>query len=218
MSTAPHKAYQPIKPASSKMLAKRWDDKARDMHKKKLKNVKSTVDNKPPKTYMHLQLKLKKLQLEEERLATVERDNRLLLEKMSSIMTRKGMDNRNDYERKSLSVQKRQQHLLKIAHENQAILKRIDAKQPHYTAKAWEDDYDKSMTFKEQISRYPKTGKSPKKAGATKRRTSVGAEDKQNEEEATEATRRTSVGAEEKQNEEAAKGGNGEEKEEAKES
>jgi E3 ubiquitin-protein ligase TRIP12 len=46
---------------------------------------------------MHLHLKLKKLQLEEERLATIERDNRILLEKMSTIMRTKGrIDNRND--------------------------------------------------------------------------------------------------------------------------
>lgn len=56
------------------------------------------IDNKPPETYMHLHLKLKKMQMEEERRATVQRDNRILLEKMAHIMTTKGrMDNINDY-------------------------------------------------------------------------------------------------------------------------
>jgi hypothetical protein len=55
------------------------------------------IDSRPPLTFMHLHLKLKKLQLEEERLATIERDNRILLEKMSTIMRTKGrIDNRND--------------------------------------------------------------------------------------------------------------------------
>jgi len=41
------------------------------------------------------------LQLEEERLATIERDNRILLEKMSYIMRTRGrVDNRNNYEYK----------------------------------------------------------------------------------------------------------------------
>ena len=41
------------------------------------------------------------LQLEEERLATIERDNRILLEKMSFIMRTSGrIDNKNDYEYK----------------------------------------------------------------------------------------------------------------------
>jgi hypothetical protein len=43
------------------------------------------------------------VQLEEERLATIERDNRILLEKMSQTMRTKGqIDNRNNY------IQKRQ--------------------------------------------------------------------------------------------------------------
>ena len=47
---------------------------------------------------MHLHLKLKKLQMEEERQATVERDNRILLEKMAHIMrTRGSVDNHKDY-------------------------------------------------------------------------------------------------------------------------
>lgn len=63
-----------------------------------VRNAKPMIDNKPPETYMHLHLKLKKMQMEEERLATVQRDNRILLEKMSHIMTTKGrMDNTNDY-------------------------------------------------------------------------------------------------------------------------
>ena len=56
------------------------------------------IDNTPPKTYMHLHCKLKKLQMEEERLATVERDNRILMEKMSFIMRTRGrVDCSNDY-------------------------------------------------------------------------------------------------------------------------
>ncbi len=39
------------------------------------------------------------IQLQEERTATIERDNRILLEKMSHIMrTTGGIDNRNEYE------------------------------------------------------------------------------------------------------------------------
>ncbi len=45
------------------------------------------------------------MQLEEERSATVERDNRILLEKMSNIMRTTGrIDNRNDYEAKRYEI------------------------------------------------------------------------------------------------------------------
>jgi len=53
-------------------------------------------------------------------LATIERDNRILLEKMSFVMRTRGrVDNRNDYEHKSLNKTKRQRELLRVTHENQ---------------------------------------------------------------------------------------------------
>jgi len=59
-------------------------------------------------------------QVEEETLATIERDNRILLEKMSFVMRTRGrVDNRNDYEHKSLNKTKRQRELLRVTHENQ---------------------------------------------------------------------------------------------------
>ena len=64
-------------------------------------------------------------QIEEERLATIERDNRILLEKMSFVMRTRGrVDNRNDYEHKSLNKTKRQRELLRVTHENQ-VMKRL---------------------------------------------------------------------------------------------
>ena len=60
------------------------------------------------------------IQVEEQRLAEVERDNRILLEKMSYIMRTKGsVDNMNDYQQKSLNKSKRQRELLRLTHENQ---------------------------------------------------------------------------------------------------
>lgn len=61
-------------------------------------------------------------QVEEERLATIERDNRILLEKMSFVMRTQGrVDNRNDYVHKSLNKTKRQRELLRVTHENQVM-------------------------------------------------------------------------------------------------
>ncbi|XP_077978084.1 uncharacterized protein CFAP97D2-like [Glandiceps talaboti] len=137
-----HRAYQPITPANNKLLKKRWDQSRFDTHRKKVQNAKPVIDDKPPKIYMHLVLKLKKLQMEEERLATIERDNRILLEKMAHIMRTRGrVDNRNNYEQKSLNKTKRQRELLIITHENQAILKRIVPKEPHYNHIKWEDEW-----------------------------------------------------------------------------
>ncbi|KAL9963528.1 hypothetical protein ACROYT_G027043 [Oculina patagonica] len=152
-----HRAYQPITPANNKLLKKRWDMSRYDTHRRKVQSAKAVIDNKPPQTYMHLHLKLKKLQVEEERLATIERDNRILLEKMSFVMRTRGrVDNRNDYEHKSLNKTKRQRELLRVTHENQAILKRITSKEPHYNHLQWEDEWQINETYMDNISKYPK--------------------------------------------------------------
>lgn len=115
------------------------------------------VDTKPPQTYMHLHLKLKKLQLEEERLATIERDNRILLEKMSYIMRTKGrVDNKNMYEYKSLNREKRMRELLRVTQENQDILKRITARKPEYDHRKWEDDWQNNQEYMDSIAAYPR--------------------------------------------------------------
>jgi len=128
-----------------------------DTHRRKVQSAKAVIDNKPPQTYMHLHLKLKKLQVEEERIATIERDNRILMEKMSYIMRTRGrVDNRNDHEFKSLNKTKRQRELLRVTHENQAILKRITSKEPHYNHLQWEDEWHINETYMDNISTYPK--------------------------------------------------------------
>lgn len=115
------------------------------------------VDTKAPTTYVHLHLKLKKLQLEEERLATIERDNRILLEKMSQIMRTKGrVDHRNNYIHRSLNREKRQRELLRVTRENQEILKRILAREPELNHLQWQKEWEENEAFMDNISRYPR--------------------------------------------------------------
>lgn len=123
------------------------------------------VDTRAPQTYMHLHLKLKKLQLEEERLATIERDNRILLEKMSYIMRTQGrIDNRNNYEYKSLNREKRQRELLRVTRENQTVLQRILNRKPEYDRTIWKKDWEKNLKFMDNISQYPQGWWEQKKA------------------------------------------------------
>merc|ERR1712136_635304 len=104
-----------------------------------------------------MHLKLKKLQLEEEKMSTIERDNRILLEKMSHIMRTQGrVDNRNDYDYKSLNREKRQRELLRVTKENQQILNRITMREPEYSQRAWEADWRSSEKLMDNIGRYPK--------------------------------------------------------------
>lgn len=59
-----------------------------DMHKRRLRSMKPSVDNSAPKSFgmPHMRRNPKKAQLQEERFSRIERENRILLEKMSHIM------------------------------------------------------------------------------------------------------------------------------------
>ncbi|XP_075937913.1 uncharacterized protein CFAP97D2 [Anarhichas minor] len=68
-----------------------------------VKSAKPTINTTPPKTYSHLTIKLKnqKAALEEELAMTIQRNNNMLVEKISHIMrTSGGVDNRNYYDSK----------------------------------------------------------------------------------------------------------------------
>ena len=153
-----HRGYQNITPANNKVLKKLWDDARYNQHLTNIQFAEVRIDNAAPKTYMHLHLKLKKLQMEEERLATVERDNRILLHKMSHVMRTRGtVDNHidNKYIHKSLNKVKRQRELEKIAMENKAIHKRIQAQGTQYCKNVWLDEWSVNETYMANICTFP---------------------------------------------------------------
>lgn len=78
----------------------------------------------------------------EERFSTIERENRILLEKMSHIMTHNTLDNYNASSKYSHSLNRgyRKRELFKITRENMAILKRIQQSEPTYNHYKWEDE------------------------------------------------------------------------------
>lgn len=152
-----HRAYQPILPCGNKYLQQKWDKTYYDEHKRKVQSAKPMVDTNSPHTYVHLNLKLKKLKLEEERLSTIERDNHLLLEKMSTIMRTKGrLDNKNSYVTKSLNKEKRAQELLKVSRENQSIEERLTKCEPQYRVEKWHEDWVKAEKYMDSIAKYPR--------------------------------------------------------------
>ncbi|KAM4046264.1 uncharacterized protein CFAP97D2 [Anomaloglossus baeobatrachus] len=152
-----HRAYQPILPCGNKYLQQKWDKTYYDEHKRKVQSAKPMVDTNHPQTYVHLNLKLKKLKLEEERLSIIERDNRLLLGKMSAIMRTKGrIDNKNNYDAKSLNKEKREQELLKVTRENQTIGDRLTKCEPQYRVEKWHEDWSKAEKYMDSIAKYPR--------------------------------------------------------------
>jgi hypothetical protein len=61
----PYRHYPTLHVCSNRLLEMRWDRTLRNKHKKKLAMVKPNVDNSSPKPYKHLQLKPKKIQMEQ---------------------------------------------------------------------------------------------------------------------------------------------------------
>ncbi|XP_066093250.1 uncharacterized protein CFAP97D2 isoform X2 [Saccopteryx bilineata] len=141
-----HRAPWLILPCRNECLQSAWE-KAYHNHRKKVRDAQPLVDSHAPLCLSHLHLNLKKLKLEEERLWTIARDNRLLLEKLSCIMRSRGQtDSRNNYTQKSLNRGKRGQKLHKIQRkshvlqrESKTILGRITNSEPVYRTQKWQD-------------------------------------------------------------------------------
>ncbi|CAB1328304.1 unnamed protein product [Coregonus sp. 'balchen'] len=149
-----HQSYQPLLLTGNKYLQQKWDKASYEIHLRKVKSAKPTIDTTAPKTYGHLALKMKKQKLEEQSMSKIQRENNMLLEKISRIMKTTGhIDNRNDYENKR---EMQQQEWLRITKENQLILLRLTQCQPHYSIKDWHEDWLKTIKIMESIARYPR--------------------------------------------------------------
>lgn len=129
-------------PVSNRILSKKWDEKNHEIHMKKLNDMKSTIDAKRPASFAHLKRRAKKEQMLEDRYTEIERENRILLEKMSQIMQNKNIKARitKPIQKKSLNNESRKRQLIQITMENQALLKRLQDKQSSYNVVRWEED------------------------------------------------------------------------------
>ncbi|CAI5668333.1 uncharacterized protein CFAP97D2 [Oreochromis aureus] len=152
-----HKSYQPLKPVTNRYLQQRWDQINYENHRRKVNSALPAVDTKGNRTPAHIQLKLKKLQLHDERLSVIDRDNHLLASKLADIFSSKGLvDHRNQYHLRSLNANKRKQELLLVTHQNQAIYQRITSRQSEYRRQLWLDDWERTEHRLDNISRYPR--------------------------------------------------------------
>eukprot|EP01001_Neometanema_parovale_P009304 NODE_5548_length_934_cov_101.918619_g5325_i0.p1 GENE.NODE_5548_length_934_cov_101.918619_g5325_i0~~NODE_5548_length_934_cov_101.918619_g5325_i0.p1 ORF type:complete len:251 (+),score=63.17 NODE_5548_length_934_cov_101.918619_g5325_i0:82-753(+) len=142
-------------PVSSKVCSDKWQERSYRIHRQKLQKIRPSIDNQAPQMYPHLYQKLKKAQMEEERCSEIERDNRTLVRRMTEIMQRSAIDTRNQVEYKSLNKDARRRELVRITQENQALLRRIQGRQPTYSHLEWEQDRERNEHLCERICRYP---------------------------------------------------------------
>lgn len=57
--------------------------------------------------------------------------------------------------KKSLNREARRRHLIKITQENQAILRRLQAKQATYSVERWDKDYHHASIYRGNVSQQP---------------------------------------------------------------
>ena len=153
------------------LATRKYNEYCQRLHQQRLKTIKAAIDNKPPKRPSHLKKNMKREQMMEERYATIERENRLLLEKMSHIMQGgNSIDNKNNSHKFAGSMNKtyRKAELQRITRENQAILRRIQACEPCYNHLEWEESRQQNEEWLQNICEYPVDRLKPKRKGRKK--------------------------------------------------
>lgn len=91
-------------PTMNKILSRKWDQKMQMEHRERLAQLSSRLDNKSPSTFRHVEVKQKRLQLQEgklvaaasecitsslERYSEIEKCNKILMQKMTGIIQNK---------------------------------------------------------------------------------------------------------------------------------
>lgn len=129
-------------PKASKVTFERDRSRAYALHRDRLRSVRPSIDNRPPRQFPHMRRNLKKEQQMEERYAKIEHENRVLLSKMGEIMQKNTLDNVSREYRYGHSLNRvaRKRELQRITQENAQILRRIQGTMPMYNHWQWEKE------------------------------------------------------------------------------
>ncbi|KAJ3157541.1 hypothetical protein HDU86_003192 [Geranomyces michiganensis] len=158
-----HRHFPTYHPTSSKLLSKKWEERAREIHLAKLRNVSCSVDNTPPKRWAHLEVRLKRLQVEQERLYEIERNNHILLDRIafqmqtpSAVHAPQPANSPTSHYPGSVSLHgpKRAQELKNIARENEHIMQRIEDKAPNYRRTEWGIERCRNLNYLRNITTF----------------------------------------------------------------
>ncbi|XP_055518610.1 uncharacterized protein si:ch211-284k5.2 isoform X1 [Leucoraja erinacea] len=159
-----HRHYQPTAPASNRYLQQKWDQDKYQKHRTKVETAAAVVDTKGSWTPAHIQVKLKKVQLQEDRLAIIARDNQILSFKLVDIMRSNGtVENWNNYICKSLNAEKRHRQSMQITQENQAIFHRITQCKSQYKSSRLNEEWERVKRVQNDIAHFPRGTKAEQK-------------------------------------------------------
>ena len=131
------------------MLAKR-----KKMHNKQVGFVRAVIDTAPPKSFSVRPVNAKKIKMQEDRLAQIEKANSHLVDKMLEILHSSGtIDSHNEHGVPvSLNLRPRAEELKRIEKDNLMIMKRINAAKGSYSKEFPED------TLTPRVKKSPRAG------------------------------------------------------------
>lgn len=177
------------------IIARKRDQKAHKMHRARLNASRAMVDSSKPASMnmQHLNDRLKKKQLVEDRRAQIDMENSKLIEKMARIMRGEsdgaslsrradsdprpappagtGQLSAGDWSKVGpLSVNEpvRRRQAARIEAENREIAARLKHQTPNYSHAKMERDYGRSVAFKKNISKAQKRDERAKRYAAWK--------------------------------------------------
>jgi len=141
---------------ANKATALRELQRSQKMHVLKIETMKASIDMAAPKAYPHVQTNAKRVQMEAERNSAIERENKILLGKMYTIMNSEpAYKTDSKVSVTSLNMTVRKQEYDRIARENQAIMQRILQREPNFNRNALDADWKVTQRYLHNISEYP---------------------------------------------------------------
>ncbi|KAI0227079.1 hypothetical protein LSAT2_022454 [Lamellibrachia satsuma] len=152
--------YQTPVPCASKFLTMKWDGTAYTKHRLAVLKAKHTIDNAAPRIIIHQTINLNKLQNTELRLVEMERDNAVLLAKMSFMYRnfsyfKEEKSSGNLAVMKSVGKVRLQREFIRITAENHSILQELKAVRTVYPRVKFLDQYEDWKKKVELNARYP---------------------------------------------------------------
>lgn len=126
-------------------------------HLRQLNATKACIDNASPQLYPHLVAKLKTKKLQEDRVAEIQLENRILLQKMLNIDTKPSdlsceKMSKSRVAPKSLNAEKNAREVTRISKANEGLLKRLQNANAAFDPKAQLADEFKRLQLRARMS------------------------------------------------------------------
>ena len=145
--------------SGNKVVSKREEEKQRQKHEFRLKSMKSIIDSSTPVSLINRISNAKKIQLMEgntylEKCTEIERENRILYEKMLRIRNQTPTL-RSSSTKKSLNITYRKQKLLEIEQANAELSERIKRRESAYRVDKFNIDRKETERILTAICEFP---------------------------------------------------------------